>query len=307
MTEIALALGGGGVKGIAHIGVIKRLEKEGFKIRAIAGTSAGGIVGAVYAAGVKLDHIISELGMINHKDFFARKPEDPPSLLGLAGLVNFLNSYLEDKNFTDLSIPLALTAVDIRSKQEIILNKGNVIQAVLATVAIPGVFPPVYIHDFELVDGGVLDPVPVAVARWLAPHLPVVAVCLSPTPEEWREMPELSVPIEPPLPRPILHQISQSRFAQSLRIFVNSMDITARMVTELRLQVEKPDVIIRPEVHHVAPLDRVNPKELVEAGEQSVIEILPRLHESLAWYYQIVRRFRDAQPPGKVLEEDITD
>ncbi len=182
MTDIALALGGGGVKGIAHIGVIKQLEKEGFKIRAIAGTSAGGIVGAVYAAGVSLDLIVSELGMVNQKEFFARQPDDPPSLLGLTGLVNFLNTYLEGKCFSDLSMPLALTAVDIRSKQEIILNKGSVVQAVLATVAIPGVFPPVMINDLELVDGGVLDPVPVAVARWLAPHLPVVAVCLSPTP-----------------------------------------------------------------------------------------------------------------------------
>jgi hypothetical protein len=85
------------------------------------------------------------------------------------------------------------------------------------------------------------------------------------------------------------------------------MDITARMVTELRLQVEKPDVIIRPEVHHIAPLDRVDPHELLEAGERSVTEILPRLRESVAWYYQILRRFRDAQPPGKLLEEDLAD
>ncbi len=304
MTDIALALGGGGVKGIAHIGVIRKLEKEGFKIRAIAGTSAGGIVGAVYAAGINLDRITSELTMVNQKKFFSRQPNDPPSLLGLAGLVNFLNTYLEGKNFSDLNIPLALTAVDIRSKQEIILNKGDVTRAVLATVAIPGVFPAVIMDEMELVDGGVLDPVPVAVARWLAPHLPIVAVCLSPVPEEWREMPELGVPIEPPLPRPILEQITHSRFAQSLRIFVNSMDITSRMVTELRLQVEKPDVIIRPEVHHIAPLDRVNPQELLDAGEQSVDEALPRIHEAMAWYYKIVRRFRAAEPPGKLLDEE---
>ncbi len=304
MTDIALALGGGGVKGMAHIGVVNRLEEEGFKIRAIAGTSAGGIVGAVYASGIHLNQILEDLSAVNQKHFFSRKPDDLPSLLGLSGLINFLAKYLDKKTFSDLQIPLALTAVDIHTKQEIILNTGDVTRAVLATVAIPGVFPPVLIQGYELVDGGVLDPVPVAVARWLAPKLPVVAVCLSPTPDEWKVMPELSVPLETPIPRPLLDQLVQTRLAQSLRTFIDAMDITTRMVTELRMKVEKPDVIIRPQVHHIAPLDKADPRELIRLGETSVDEALPRLNEAISWYYQIVRRFRSQEPPGVLLKDD---
>ncbi len=306
MTDIALALGGGGVKGMAHIGVINRLEQAGFKIRAIAGTSAGGIVGAVYAAGVHLDSIREDLLEVNQKNFFSRKPNDLPSLLGLSGLVNFLTKYLDEKTFSDLRVPLAVTAVDVQTKQEIILNKGSLIQSILATVAIPGVFPPVLIQDYELVDGGVLDPVPVAVARWLAPKLPIVAVCLSPTPDKWKVMPELSMPLETPIPRPLLDQLVHTRLAQSLRTFVNAMDITARMVTELRLKAEKPDVVIRPQVHHVSPLDKADPHELIRLGEISVDQALPRLNEAVSWYYQVARRFRSQQPPGVVLEDDLT-
>lgn len=304
MSDIALALGGGGVKGIAHIGVIKHLEHKGFKIRAIAGTSAGGIVGAVYAAGIPLDDIVNDLSAINQKNFFSRRPHDLPSLIGLSGLVNLLTRHIAEKSFSDLKIPLALTAVDIRSKQEIILSTGNVMDAVLATVAIPGVFPPSIIHQYELVDGGVLDPVPVAVARWLAPKLPIVAVCLSPTPDEWKVMPELGIPIETPIPRPLLDQLVQTRLAQSMRIFVNAMDITTRMITELRMRVEKPEVIIRPEVHHIAPLDKADADELIRAGEAGVEEALPRLNETISWHSQLARRFRTQQPPGVLLDDD---
>jgi len=302
MEEISLALGGGGIKGIAHLGVIFRLMEAGYKIKAISGTSAGGAVGAVIAAGATKTEIIEAISAVNSSDFFSRRENDGPSLLGLSGLVKLLEPFIKDKNFDDLKIPFAVTAVDLLSKQEYILKRGPVMQAVLATCSIPGVFPPINIGKTELVDGGVLDPVPVAVARWLAPKLPVVAICLSPKPEHWSEIPEMSVPIDTKIPHPIMQRIANMRISQAIRIYVDSMDITSRMITELRLQVEKPDVIVRPDVIQYGYLDQVDPNELLPIGEAAIEKALPEIEHALSFPHRISRQFNNPDPPGKVLE-----
>lgn len=303
MEEIALALGGGGIKGVAHLGVIFRLMEAGFKIRAIAGTSAGGVVGAVVAAGAEKSEILEAVSALNTTHFFSRQHDDGPSLLGLSGLVKLLSPFLKDKSFDDLKIPFAVTAVDMISKQEYILKRGSVIDAVLATSSIPGVFPPIRIGKTELVDGGVLDPVPVGVARWLAPKLPVVAVCLSPIPEKWSELPEINVPVETKIPGPIMQRIANLRIGQAIRIYVDSMDITSRMITELRLQVEKPDVVIRPDVMKFGYLDQADPDELIKIGIDAIDKALPEIQESLKWQNRLARQFQNPQIPGKLLED----
>lgn len=304
MEEIALALGGGGVKGIAHLGAVYRLMELGYKIGAIAGTSAGGIVGAVIASGAKKEDVFEALTAINTNiNFFSRRQEDGPSLLGLSGLVKMLSPFLEGKTFSDLQIPLAVTAVDMVSKQEYILKRGPVIDAVVATASIPGVFPPVRMGNASLVDGGVLDPVPVAVARWLAPKLPVIAICLSPAPAQWSEMPEIGIPLDIHIPQPILSRIFNLRIGQAIRIFMESMDVTSRMITELRLEVEKPEVIIRPDVLRFGYLDRADPAELIKNGENAVNDALNEIQNSLTWRHKVSRQFQNPHPPSKVLEE----
>ncbi len=302
MEEIALALGGGGLKGIAHLGVIFRLMEAGYKIKAIAGTSAGSVVGAVIASGAKQYEVLEVLTSLNTHNFFSRRDHDGPSLLGLSGMVKLLSPFLKDKTFADLKIPLAVTAVDIVSRQEYILKHGSVIEAVIASSSIPGVFPPVRIGKTELVDGGILDPVPVSVVRWLAPKLPIIAVCLSPEPENWQAMPEISVPYDTHIPKPILNRIINMRIGQAIRIFVDSMDITSRMITELRLKIEKPDVIIRPDVIKFGYLDRANPQELIRAGAEAMDKAMPELEHSLTWRHRFGRQFQNPQPPSKLLE-----
>lgn len=303
MEEIALALGGGGIKGVAHLGVVFRLQQAGYKIKAIAGTSAGGVVGAVIASGAKEPEILAALTGLSGHNFFSRRNQDGPSLLGLSGLVKLLSPFLKDKTFADLKIPFAATAVDIITKQELILNRGPVIDAVVATSSIPGVFPPVKMGKAELIDGGILDPVPVAVARWLAPKLPIVAVCLSPIPEQWREIPEISLPLDTRIPKPILSRIVNMRISQAIRVFADSMDITGRMITELRLQIEKPDVIIRPDVVKFGYLDPGDPHELIQVGIKAMEQHLPEIQHSLTWRHKLGRQFQNPQPPSKVFED----
>lgn len=299
MTDIAVALGGGGIKGIAHIGVLRILEEAGFTIRAIAGTSAGGLVGSIYALGKTPDEIEQIVLDMNQSRLFSRSKEDGPSILGLGGIVETLSQHLGDATFKDLDIPFACTAVDIATMQEYILDKGRVVDAVMATIAVPGVFSPRIINNTELVDGGILDPVPVALARWLAPSLPVIAVCLTPEPEGWAHIPEISIPNPNPFAQPIINQITKTRVARAFQIYIRSMDITAHMLAELRLQADRPDAIIRPNVSRFGMLDTFDAKVLIEEGEQAATMALENVHKSLGWTNQLARRFRKAQQPGK--------
>lgn len=301
MDEICLALGGGGVRGAAHIGVIRRLEKEGYQIRAIAGTSAGAIAGALYAAGFNTYEIENFLTRLTQSKLFGHKRDDGPSLLGLHGFTQILGEVLGHRTFNDLVMPFACVAVDINSHQEIIINHGYLIDAILATTAVPGVFPPQPIGDALLVDGGVFNPVPVALARWLTPTLPILAVCLSPAPEDFIHLPELHLPQETPIPAPILNQLIRLPLGKAMKIFLESMEATFCMLAEMRMKNDKPDLIIRPNVADIGLLDRIQPADLIEKGESAVEQALPEIKQCLSWLGQFSRQFRKAELPGQVL------
>ena len=306
--DIALALGGGGIRGIAHLGVIECLENHGYKIRAIAGTSIGGLVGGVYAAGVKLPQIIRALDNFSMSALYRRRPEDGPSLLGHANLVEVLSALLGNRTFADLEIPFSCTAVDLISCKEVYLKEGDVLDAVLATSAFPGVLPPHKTKDALLVDGGILDPVPVSLARSLAPGLPVIAVVLQPASEDWGRVPEANIIDTTPLPIPstILHGISHLRIGQAMRIFAQSIDINSRMVAELRLKIERPEVIIRPDVVRFGMFESVDTDILMEIGKSAVLKQLDELHKAVSWQGKIGRLLRKITPINApvVLKQD---
>jgi len=285
--EITLALGGGGAKGNAHIGVLRLLDQEGFRIRAIAGTSAGGLWGSFYAAGYSPDEIEAGLSQVDPDTIYNRSSGDGPAMMGLSGVRDILQEKLGKLTFDQLRIPFAVTAVDIDLAEQVILREGSVVDAVLATIAVPGVFPPKHINGRMLVDGGVLDPVPVALARQLAPGLPVVAVVLSPMMDQWNG------PVKPRLfeSLPFLSQyLARLRIAQAFNIFVRSVDIGGVMMTELRLQIEKPDVIIRPDVPQIGLMDRVDVYEVARLGERAAQAALPDLRRAVSWRSRLSRR-----------------
>jgi NTE family protein len=288
--NITLALGGGGIRGLAHIGVLRVLENNGFKIKAIAGTSAGGLVGALYAAGKTPAEIQEVITHLDQKKLFTRAKQDGPSLLGIAGLVTILTDMLGEIDFKDLKIPFACTAVDLLTGREIILHHGSVLRAVTATVAVPGVFPPVKIDGVTLVDGGVLDPVPVQLARWLAPHLAVPAVVLNPPAPRIASKSAQALPI--PGPKPLADTIAKMRLSQALNIYMRSMEISGQSTTELRLRTDRPDVIIRPELVGIGLIDQVDPFQLIAAGELATAQVMPELRRSVRLSAKISRRLR---------------
>jgi NTE family protein len=287
--NISLALGGGGAKGNAHIGIIRRLEQEGFRIRAVAGTSFGGIVAALYASGKTPDQIEELFSKVDQSRLYGHAAGEGSSLLGLAGASKLFDEVFGATTFDDLSLPCGLTGVDLKSAREVILTEGLVRDALLATIALPGIFPPRRILDWELVDGGTLNPVPVSVARMLAPNLPVVAVALTAPVGEPAQTFGMSIPH---LPGVIMRRITRLRPAQALDIFMQAIDIGSRQMTELRLEADDPEIVIRPAVHHIQLLDKVNVHEVAKLGEQAVGAILPDLRRVTTWPARLARSFR---------------
>lgn len=280
--DITVALGGGGAKGNSHIGVLRRLEQEGFHVRGISGSSFGGLVAVLYALGHSPDRIEELFASVDQAQFYGHLPDDGPSLMGLAGVTRLLEEQLGELTFADLKLPCVVTALDLKSGNEVLLSDGRLVDALLATIAMPGVFPARYINGLELVDGGTIDPVPVAAARALAPKLPVVAVVLT-TPmgipaQSWR------LPLQKYWAgRIVSGLLSRMRYDSVWDIISRSLDISARAVTQYRLEVDRPEIIIRPRVHKIDTLDVVDVHEVAKLGEEAVDEALPRLRSLFTW------------------------
>lgn len=290
IMDITLALGGGGSKGNSHIGVLRRLEQEGFKVRAVAGTSFGGIVAVFYALGYAPDEIEATFAEFDQASLYGRLPHDEPSFTGFAGGVKWLEGYLGERTFSDTKIPCALTAVDLQSGREIILSDGSLLDAVLATIAIPGIFPAQRIGDWELVDGGALDPVPVVPARALAPKLPVVAVSLNAPigePAQSWNLSGLKI-----IPSPIAERLSRLRYAQAMDVVLRSIDLMMRAVAENRLAIDRPDALIRPQVMDIDTLEKVDVHEVVKRGERAADESMPELKELFSWRNRAARALK---------------
>jgi NTE family protein len=292
--EITLALGGGGARGIAHLGVLRVLEREGFRIRAVAGTSIGSLVGALYASGKTAGELEALFTAVDQTRLFGWPLSEGPGLLGLRGVVDFLKNHLGERTFDDLPLPCAAVAVDLNSRREIILQEGRVLDAILGSIAVPGLFPPKELHPYLLIDGGTLDPVPVRAARALAPGLPVVAVSLLAPLEVPSTPPSLPLPV----PNPLAKQLSRLNITQALSIFAEAIDIGQRQMSELRLKMDAPEVIVRPNVDDLHLLDRVNISEIALRGEVAMEAVLPDLRRALSLSARAARQWRRVMQGG---------
>ncbi|MBN1220009.1 MAG: patatin-like phospholipase family protein [Anaerolineae bacterium] len=270
---VGLALGGGGARGLAHIGVLKVLEQEQITIDCLSGTSMGGVIAAAYATGQSLAELETEALKMADLSRLARLVTwTPPwhSLLGSNRVRRYFTEILGDGlTFDTLRLPLALTAVDLLQGQEVILDQGSVIDAVLATTAIPGAFPPVEKDGHRLVDGGVLNNVPADVARQLGAEL-VIAVDV--TPDISRHDPEENDESSPKPPLPaILRDIWQAEL------------IMITVLSKNRLQQAKPEILIRPQIPiEVTVLTGfTRAREIIAAGEEATRAALPQIHKVL--------------------------
>ena len=257
--KIALVFGGGGARGLAHVGVLKVLRQEGVPVDMIVGTSVGAIVGALAAADVPTEEIEkmgAEVGWNNLTDLSKSnlvKLLVSEELLSTKKMEEYLRKRFGDKTFADLKIPFACLSTDLRTGEQIILREGNVALAARASATMPGVFQPVPYRHRLLVDGGIVDNVPTDVAKLLGAD---VIVCVNVPPDFSRNAPSN-----------VLTTLNQAIYIQG------------QVIVQERLALA--DVLIEPQVRDVNAFELWKSKECMAAGEAAARKAMPALRRAL--------------------------
>ncbi|MDQ9170268.1 patatin-like phospholipase family protein [Oxalobacteraceae bacterium R-40] len=259
--KIGLALGGGAARGFAHIGVIKMLEAQGIVPDIVVGTSAGSLVGALYAAGNKgfaLHKLAMEMDEAAISDwsvsFFAKSA----GILKGEAIQNYVNRTVNNVPIEKLPIPFGAVATDLNSGSPILFRRGNAGQAVRASSAVPGVFQAVKIGDRFFVDGGLVSPVPARFARDMGADF-VIAVDISSWPE--------AQPAE-----------------TTLEILLQTFAIMGQSLN--RYELRQADVVIRPALGTMKGNDFAGRNTAVLAGEQAAASVMPEIKRKL----QVLRK-----------------
>jgi len=246
--EIGLVLSGGGARGLAHIGVFKALEEHDVKPVAIAGCSMGAIIAAFYGAGCDASH----MEKITHKINFLKLLDfgEFGGLIGGKGIAELLSHHLPEK-FSDLSLPLSVTSVDVQAGSLVVFNEGELIPALRATSALPGLLSPVKHQGRYLIDGGLLNNLPVDIIRTMTLK-PIVAVDIAAPPHRKLEF----EPTKPSMfenfyalirgkKNPIADLLHRGL---TMELFMKSFDVPQRVLTQMRLSMQPPELLIRPEL-----------------------------------------------------------
>jgi NTE family protein len=251
--KIGLALGGGAAKGFAHIGVIKMLEANGFQPEVVSGTSAGSVVGALYASGmdvfqlqkhaVALDEAgIRDVGLFGGGLVKGQKLQD------------YVNTMVGGIGLEKMRRPFAAVATTLQTGERIVFTRGNTGQAVRASCSIPGVFEPVKIGDYHYIDGGVVSPVPVDAARQLGAEF-VIAV-------------DISSKAAGRTPENMLGVVNQTFMIMGEKLG--------------RQEMTRADIIIRPKVNDIGPVDFEQRNNAIIEGEKAALAVMPQVRAKLA-------------------------
>jgi len=244
--KIALALGGGAARGFAHIGVIKTLEAHGITPTIVVGTSAGSVVGALYAGGYNgfdLQKIAFQMEEGSVSDYAL---PDRGFIKG-EQLQNYINKALQNRPIERLNKTFAALATDLQSGEQTLFRRGNTGMAVRASSSVPGVFQPVAINGREYVDGGLSSPVPVKAARSLGADI-VIAVDISSKPRN-------------------------ARVSDSMDILLQTFSIMGQSISQYELA--QADVVIRPDTTGIGSTDFEQKHQAIMEGERAALAALP--------------------------------
>ena len=272
---VGLALGGGGVRGLAHIGVLRVLEREEIPIHYLAGTSMGGIVAAAYATGFSVAEMEAEALLMRQPrqllTLVDRRPPEGGIFRGRA-LENYLARQFGNVTFDQLTVPLALVAVDLHREEKVILCEGRVRDAVRATAAFPGVFAPVTRGDQLLVDGGLLDNLPADVVRQMGADV-VIAVDVS-TKAEVVDLMAEKLYRQPLVPGSLVSIVEV--LWRSVQVMMHEIDRRCVQAAGTDLVVQPA---IPPQVTVFTGFDRA--ADVIASGEAAMADGVPRLRELL--------------------------
>lgn len=254
--KIGLALGGGAARGFAHIGVIKVLEAQGIVPDLVVGTSAGSLVGALYAAGnngFALQKMAIDMDEAAISDWSVPFFSQSTGVIKGEAIQNYVNRAVQGQPIEKLRIPFGAVATDLRNGQPILFRRGNTGAAVRASSAVPGVFQPVRIGNVDYVDGGLVSPVPVSQARKMGADF-VIAVNISAQPDA---------------------QPASGTFEVLLQTFA----IMGQSLNQYELR--QADVVIRPELATMKGSDFHNRSVAIVAGEKAATAALGEIRRKL--------------------------
>jgi NTE family protein len=289
LCRIGLALGGGGAKGLAHLGVLRALEQGGINVDLLAGTSMGALVASMYALTPQCDPVVERFQRyLESEEFKKTNPEflhfhnhvEAPRYGGIfqrfATLIkkgffysqsltkrapiseeNFsqnINFLLEETEIQQIRIPLAIIALDLKSAKEVVMREGSLRTAVKASCAIPGILPPVKIGNWELVDGGWINRVPVRPVREMGADL-VIAVDVAEVLDETED------------------------YSTGLGIVMRTNDISRFALSQM--QLKEADVVITPDVSGIHWTDFGHLDDCLRAGERATREKLDEIRRLL--------------------------
>lgn len=294
--KIGLALGSGSARGWAHIGVIQALSEAGIRVDYVAGTSIGAMVGAVYASGKidELEEIVLQFDWRHILHFFDIVFPKSGLIDGMK-VADFIRSHVEEKNIEELPIPFRAVTTDLTTGHEVVIQDGDIIEAVRASISLPGIFTPVRKNGKILVDGGLVNPVPVSVVRKMGADF-VVAVDLSRdivTKKATRLVPLAgSSPVagteaglnptvkarisallnkelgslDLPAFKQIRQWMGQNPLPSIFEVLINSIYIMENRIAATGLQVYPPDLLIRPKLGHIRLLEFHRANEAIAGG-----------------------------------------
>ncbi len=252
-VRIGLALGGGAAKGFAHIGVIKMLEANGIRADVIAGTSAGSVVGALYASGMDPFQMQERAVALDESSIRDVRLFSGGLVQGVA-LQSYVNREVDNRTLDRMARPFAAVATRLETGDRVVFVRGNTGQAVRASSSVPGVFEPVKIGDHHYVDGGVVSPVPVDAAKQLGANL-VIAV-------------DISSKASGTMPGSMLGIVNQS-------IAIMGQNLG-------RQELARADIVIRPAVNDIGPASFEQRNAAILQGERAALAAMPQIRSRIA-------------------------
>ena len=251
--KIALVLGGGAARGFAHIGVIKALEAQGIVPDMVVGTSAGSVVGALYASGMN-GFDLQNLALQMEEDMVADWTLPNRGVLKGEALQDFINQKVKNLSIQKMPKPLGVVATDLQSGEMVLFRTGNTGMAVRASSAVPGVFQPVEISGRDFVDGGLTSPVPAQSARTMGADF-VIAVDIS-------------------------NVSRRDKLTGTLDVLLQTFSIMGHAIS--RHELEDADVVIRPKTAAVSSTDFEGRHLAILEGEKAAAAVMPELKAKLA-------------------------
>lgn len=251
--RIGIALGGGAAKGFAHIGVIKMLEANGFTPAVVAGTSAGSVVGALYASGMNAFELQEKAVALDEAKIRDLQLSSGGLVQGQK-LEDYVNEQVRRKPLEQLAKPFVAVATRLEDGERTVFARGNTGQAVRASSSVPGVFQPVAIGKYHFVDGGIVSPVPVDAARQLGAEV-VIAV-------------DISNKARGKSPGDMLGTLGQSIAIMGQKLG--------------QAELARADVVIRPKVLDIGPADFSQRASAILEGEKAALAAMPQIRERIA-------------------------